>query len=97
LFIPQTKKSEEYNRSVIDAGAVSNLERWFLANTEMGNRSNMLYRLGCVYIDTGAEMSELEGLLLAFNEKLEVPLPENEIKNQVNAALKTKVQRRNSE
>ena len=97
LFIPQTKKSEEYNRSVIDAGAVSNLERWFLANTEMGNRSNMLYRLGCVYIDTGAEMSELEGLLLAFNEKLEVPLPENEIKHQVNAALKTKVQRRNSE
>lgn len=91
LFIPQTKKSEEYNRSVIDAGAVSNLERWFLANTEMGNRSNMLYRLGCVYIDTGAEMSELETLLANFNDKLEVPLPENELKNQVNAALKSKL------
>lgn len=94
LFIPQTKKSEEYNRSVIDAGAISNLERWFLANTELGNRSNMLYRLGCVYIDTGADMSELEHLLETFNNKLEVPLPENELKHQVNAALNSKLQRK---
>jgi len=94
LFIPQTKKSDDYNKSVIDAGAISNMERWFLANTEMGNRSSMLYRLGCIYIDTGADMSEVEGLLSSFNEKLEVPLPEAELKNQVNAALSSKLQRK---
>ena len=93
LFIPQTKKSDKFNQSVIDAGAISNMERWFLANTEMGNRSNMLYRLGCVYIDSGADMSEIEGLLANFNDKLEVPLPETELKNQVNAALNSKIKR----
>jgi hypothetical protein len=91
LFIPQTKKASEYAKSVVDAGAISNLERWFLANTEIGNRQSMMYRLGCVYIEIGADMSELDSLMAAFNNKLKVPLPENELRTQVNAALQSKL------
>jgi hypothetical protein len=94
LFIPQTKKADKYAKSVIDAGAISNLERWFLANTEIGNRQSMMYRLGCVYIETGADMSELDKLMSDFNNKLEVPLPETELRTQVNAALKSKLQKK---
>jgi len=94
LFIPQTKKANAYAKSVIDAGAISNLERWFLANTEIGNRQSMMYRLGCVYIETGANMSELDSLMSAFNDKLEVPLPDNELRHQVNAALQSKLKRK---
>ena len=93
LFIPQTKKANEYAKSVIDAGAISNLERWFLANTEIGNRQSMMYRLGCVYIETGANMSELDSLMSAFNDKLEVPLPDTELRTQVNAALQSKLKK----
>jgi len=90
-FIPKTRKADNYAKSVIKAGSVSNLERWFLANTKMGNRQNMMYRLGCVYIDSGADMSELDKLMAAFNEKLELPLPESELRTQVNAALQSKL------
>jgi hypothetical protein len=93
-FIPKTRKAENYVKSVIKAGSISNLERWFLANTKMGNRQNMMYRLGCVYIELGANMSELDNLMLAFNNKLELPLPESELRSQVNAALQSKLQRK---
>jgi hypothetical protein len=36
-------------------------------------------------------MSELDSLMAAFNNKLKVPLPENELRTQVNAALQSKL------
>jgi len=94
LFIPQTSKSEDYNKKVIDAGAITNLERWFLDNIEVGNRQSMMYRLGMIYIDSGADMTELDKLMTTFNKKLKVPLPESELRSQVNAALQSKLQRK---
>ena len=91
LFIPRTRKAEEHTKKITKNTNLSTLESWFLENIEVGNRSNMLYRLGCIYLDKGVDIKDILDLLLKFNSKLDLPLSDNEIKTKVYAGLLSKI------
>lgn len=87
IFIPETKKQEEQSKKQIDSGSLNNLERWFLLNTDTGNRSNQLIKYAYVLVDMGQSMTECRANILDFNKKLKTPLPEPEIDKTIMASV----------
>jgi hypothetical protein len=83
LFIPETKKQEEQQRKIVDLASLNNLERWFLLNTDMGNRSNTLIRYAYVLVDSNYSIEAIRNSIYAFNSKLKNPLPEDEVQNTI--------------
>jgi hypothetical protein len=83
LFIPETKKQEEQQKRVTDLASLSNLERWFLLNTDIGNRSNTLIRYAYVLVDSGYSLEAIRNLIFSFNSKLKIPLAEDEINSSI--------------
>ncbi|MCP3674095.1 MAG: DUF3987 domain-containing protein, partial [Gammaproteobacteria bacterium] len=79
LFIPKTKKAEEAKLSTANYGSLSTLEKWFIRETEEGNRSNMLLKYGLVLVDGGYPIEAIRSMIDSFNEKLDVPLSDQEI------------------
>ena len=80
LFIPQTKRSDE-TKAIINATSVGSFERWFKGNTEEGNRSNHIYRLGMIYVDAKHSLHTIVTNLANFNKSLDKPLPEDQFQN----------------
>jgi len=83
LFIPETKKQEEQQRRVIDLGGLNNLERWFLTNSESGNRSNTLIKYAYVLVDSGYSIEAIRNSIFAFNGKLKMPLTDEELNTTI--------------
>jgi hypothetical protein len=83
LFIPETKKQEEQQRKIVDLASLNNLERWFLLNTDLGNRSNTLIRYAYVLVDSNYSIEAIRNSIYAFNSKLKNPLPEDEVSNTI--------------
>jgi len=83
LFIPQTRKQEELNKRIMDQGSLSNLERWFMNNTNTGNRSNQLIKFALVLVDNGLDIDSIRERVLGFNNQLETPLEEIEIEKTI--------------
>jgi hypothetical protein len=83
LFIPETKKQEEQQKKIIDLGGLNNLERWFLTNTDMGNRSNTLIKYAYVLVDSGYSIEAIRNSIFAFNGKLKMPLTDEELNNTI--------------
>jgi len=79
-FIPKTSKNEERKKQSLDQNSMTNIERWFINNTGLGNRSNQLIKYALLLVDQGLPVNELEQVLLLFNDKLADPLPHQEIK-----------------
>ena len=90
-FIPQTKKAES-NRKFLDTNSsLDALERWFLKNTEEGNRSNMLIKYAYALIDNGYDTTSIQQRVLNFNSKLDRPLLEAEILSTIMVSVAKKV------
>lgn len=83
LFIPETKKQEEQQKKVVDLASLNNLERWFLLNNDIGNRSNTLIRYAYVLVDSGYSIEAIRNAIYSFNAKLKIPLPEDEINSTI--------------
>jgi hypothetical protein len=83
LFIPETKKQEEQQKRVLDISSLNNLERWFLLNIDIGNRSNTLIKYAYVLVDSGYTFGAIKASIFAFNSKLKVPLSEDEINSTI--------------
>lgn len=83
LFIPQTKKEEEQTQKILDHESLSNLERWFLLNTDIGNRSNQLIRYALALVDSGYNIEGVRNAIQSFNNKLNDPLPDDEINSTI--------------
>lgn len=83
LFIPQTKKEEEQSQKIMDHESLSNLERWFFLNTDIGNRSNQLIRYALALVDSGYNIEGVRNSIQSFNSKLKDPLPDDEINSTI--------------
>jgi hypothetical protein len=91
LFVPQTKKAVTQKSYINSMSSMTNLERWFLLNTEEGNRSNMLVKYGFALIDNGYTLNAAREAIFAFNEKLSDPLKEAEILMTIMVTLAKKI------
>ena len=80
MFIPETRRSEEVKASIAIPG-VSTMERWFIMHTNTSNRTDHLYRYGMVLIDMGLKLGEIIEKLDHLNNSLEVPLPDEQFRN----------------
>lgn len=83
LFIPKTKKAEEQTAVFANYDSLSTLEKWFIRETEEGNRSNMLLKYGLVLVDNGYPLQAIRAMIDGFNEKLETPLSDQEISSTI--------------
>lgn len=83
VFIPKTKKSEE-NRVKIDSlQSLTNLERWFVANSSSGNRNNQLLKYSLALVDMGMDIDVIRSKVLALNDKFKDKLDETEIHSTI--------------
>jgi len=93
LFIPETKKSDDI-KAKLTATGVGNIERWFINHTTTGNRANHLYRYGMVLVDAGLVLGEIVEKLENFNNKLEIPLPEDQFRNSTVKSISKELTKR---
>jgi hypothetical protein len=91
-FIPQTKRAEDRSNTMMNQEALTNMERWFFNNIQVGNRATMLFRFGCVLSDQGLSLAEVSTKVHAFNKQLTHPLSEEEITNTTIVSLAKKTQ-----
>lgn len=82
-FIPRTTKNEERKERLLDQQSLSNLERWFVNHTGLGNRSNNLIRYALLLVDSGKSLTEVEESVRNMNQKIQNPLPSDEIGNTI--------------
>ena len=94
LFIPETKKQEEQQQKIVDMANLGNLERWFLLNIGVGNRSNTLFRYACVLVDSGYTFNAIKDSIKSFNDKLKNPLSEEELQNTIYISVMKKISER---
>ncbi len=82
-FIPKTRKAIDRQALVASQSGLNNLERWFFANTEDGNRSNQFIRFGYMLVDMGFGIDEIRDKLMSLNSRLPEKLDEIEILNTI--------------
>ena len=66
---------------------LNKLENWFIRNTDVGDRNNMLYRYGRVLVDNGITGDDLESKIVELNSKLIDPLTDQELESTVLKSL----------
>ena len=82
-FIPKTSKNDEYKRQLSDLAHLDNLERWFIENTGLGNRSNQLVKYALLLVDMGASASEVDERVKSLNAKMADKLSDKEIDSTI--------------
>lgn len=95
LFIPETKKQAEQQQKIVDLASLNNLERWFLLNISVGNRSNTLFRYACVLVDSGYDFNAAKNAIRLFNQKMKDPLSEEELQSTIDVSVMEKILKRN--
>ena len=93
MFIPETKRSDD-TKAQLTATGVGNIERWFRNHTSKGNRATHLYRYGMVLVDAGLPLGEIIEKMEAFNNSLDVPLPEDQFRKSTITSISKVVQKR---
>lgn len=78
-FIPKTSKNEQYQQAFQKVESLDNLERWFAQRIATGNRNNQMARYAFALVDSGLTLAEVSKHVHAFNNKLNTPLPADEI------------------
>lgn len=78
-FIPKTSKNDERKQRIQELHNLSNLERWFINNTGIGNRSNQLIKYALMLVDSGMPLHSVQNNVLALNNKLQDKMDEAEI------------------
>jgi len=82
-FIPKTAKCEEQKKTINSLADLDNLERWFVGQTSVGNRSNNLVRFAYMLVDSGLSLAAVQSRVLQLNSKLPKPLEDAEIHSTV--------------
>ena len=86
-FIPRTSRNEVYKKEQLSLQSMNNLERWFAQRMVSGDRNNTIAKYGFMLQDSGFKPAEIEHMLLAFNDKLENKLDEQEILSTVMTSI----------
>jgi hypothetical protein len=79
LFIPKTSKNEDRKKIIDNQQSLNNMERWFVNNTAIGNRSAQLIKFALMLVDAGQDANTVHNNVMALNNKLSDSLPEAEI------------------
>jgi hypothetical protein len=78
-FIPKTKKADEHRQRLSTQTNLSHIERWFINESEAGNRNNKMRDFGFMLIDAGYDGDTIRSKVLDLNSKIKDPLDEAEI------------------
>lgn len=93
-FIPKTSKNEQYQAEFKKIENLDNLQRWIATRiSETGNRNNNLLRYAMILVDNGLQLIDVQNLVLSFNQMLESPLDEAEIRATILVSVGKKYQR----
>ena len=93
-FIPNTKAEEDQSRTIKENCDLTNLERWFSLNTNMGNRSNQMIRYALALVDSGKGLDDIRTTVHEFNKATKFPLPISEIDKTIMITAAKAVQKR---
>lgn len=83
LFIPRTSKNDERKARTLQLQDMSGVERWFMMNSNTGNRNNQLARYGFMLVDSGFQLDEIKSKINSLNQRLENPLSKDEIETTI--------------
>jgi hypothetical protein len=78
-FLPKTTKNEQYRQQFQKVESLDNLERWFAQRIATGSRNNQMLKYALALVDTGMTLMDVQKQVIAFNGKLNTPLPASEI------------------
>ena len=78
-FIPRTAKNEQHRKEMKEVASLDNLERWFAQRIATGNRNNNMIKFALALVDGGLDLLTVQKQVMAFNKKLNNPLPDDEI------------------
>jgi len=93
-FIPKTTKNEERKKAITDTQSLTNLERWFVANTGNGNRNSQMIKYALLLVDTGADYNSVLAQVLNFNDKLPDKMDQTEILSTIMISVAKKIHSR---
>lgn len=82
-FIPKTSKNEAYKKDFQKVESLDNLERWFAVRIASGNRNNQMLKFALALVDSGMSLIEVSKAVHAFNDKINTPLPKDEIDSTI--------------
>jgi hypothetical protein len=86
-FIPRTQKEQEAKKELLSNNSLNNLQRWFVRNTRIGNRNQMLLRYGFACMDGGQTAMDATIAVKELNTKLPEPLDTDEIDKTIMSTL----------
>lgn len=89
-FIPKTSRNESHQKQMTELKDLGGLERWFAERMVMGNRNNQMIKYALALVDGGLNYQDIETRVLHFNDMLDNPLSEMELRDTV---LKTVAQK----
>jgi hypothetical protein len=78
-FVPKTKKADAHKKLIAGQTNLSAIERWYINNTNAGNRNKKLFAYARALIDLGYDVDNITSRVLTLNAKLDQPLDETEI------------------
>lgn len=96
-FIPKTRRAEQQAQQMSELRSLSNTERWFIKNTEEGNRSNQLIRYAYMLVDNGLNINDIRDKVLLLNAKLKPGLDESEIHSTIMISAAKKIHIRDTQ
>lgn len=82
-FIPKTSKNENRKQQILDTASLTNLERWFVQHTGVGNRSNQFIKYALLLVDSGHDTDQVRQCLLDLNSKLKDKMTVNELDSTI--------------
>lgn len=92
-FIPKTSKNEQYKQNFRQVESFDNLERWFAQRIATGNRNNQMLKYAMALVDSGMSLIDVQKRVHSFNEKLNTPLPKDEIDSTILVSVAKKYNR----
>jgi hypothetical protein len=78
-FIPKTTKNEQHKQAMQTVASLDNLDRWFAQRIATGNRNSHMIRYALALVDSGMDLITVQKQVHAFNQKMNNPLPVDEI------------------
>lgn len=82
-FIPKTSKNEQHLNQMTELKDLGAMERWFAERMEPGNRNNQMIKYALALLDGGLDYPSIEARVIHFNDQLQSPLSENELRMTV--------------
>jgi hypothetical protein len=96
LFIPKTTKNDERKKFVADHQSMSNMERWFVSKSGVGNRSNNLIKYALMLVDAGLDFLSIDSKVRELNDKFKDKMSDTEIGATIMVSANNAIKKRDS-